>query len=400
MKTDPLGTSRMSWPLLVLLALAAGCGAPGVLSTGPSDSGIPVPPPPPPPPPTPNQAPQYRFGAKFEPPVGRVVHGAGQWEVYNAKYTALLPSDRQPAAELVFVDLGDTPRGWEPDKIATRLAEIDAAGRIPSVDIALRGLQFTPAELATLPDPLFGIDHDVAHTTQYDGRIMDLIQIAKAFRKPMMLRIGGEFSGWWNGYHPYEYPKAFRKIVSMFRQAGADNVAFVWCYEPAAPDDFDEVNSAGEPKWFPGADVVDWFSIDLFSAQDVGGPVTGHIGAGSSFGRAIRFLDMAVAQNKPVVIAESSPSQYNLGSSSSAQAAWAEWFTPYFTLIASRSEILWFHYINYDWTQSSTFAASGWKNNDLAASPGIAPQYVAELGKSKYLHAGEKHLLKDYHLYQ
>ncbi|MDP2959605.1 MAG: hypothetical protein Q8N53_24585 [Longimicrobiales bacterium] len=32
--------------------------------------------------------PVYRFGAKFEPPVGRVVHGIGQWESYNVTYSA------------------------------------------------------------------------------------------------------------------------------------------------------------------------------------------------------------------------------------------------------------------------------------------------------------------------
>ncbi len=400
MTTPTHRLSAAAGSLLAILTLAAGCSTPTESRPpAPMDGGTGAPVPPPPPP-SPNQDPTYRFGAKFEPPVGRVVHGEGQWKAYNDKYEALLPADRQPAAELRFVDLGDTPRGWEPDKIAASLAAIDGAGRIPSIDISLRGLKPTPAELATLPDPLFGIDHDVANSTTYDARILDLIQMAKAFRKPIMLRIGGEFNGWWNGYHPYEYPKAFRKIVSMFRQAGATNVAFVWCYEPAAPDDFDAVNAAGEPKWYPGADVVDWFSIDLFAAQDVGGPVVGHNGAGTSHGRTLRFLDMAVAQNKPVVIAESSPSHYNLGNPASAEAAWAEWFTPYWGLIASRPEILWFHYINYDWTLASDYLANGWQNNDLGASPSIASRYVAELGAPKYLHAGERHLLKDYQLYQ
>ena len=345
----------------------------------------------------------YQFGAKFEPPAGRVVHGIGQWHVYNEKYFALLPPNKQPASALIYVEIGDTPRGWRPGHIAEQFAEYDAAGRIPHVEIALRGLQPPPDSLSKLPDPYYGIDHEVANGTRYNGRIEDLIQIVKAYGKPVMMRIGGEFNGPWNGYHPYEYPKAFRKIVTMFRQAGADNVAFIWCYEPGAPADFAEKNAAGEYRWYPGADVIDWYSVDLFAAADVAEvPGGGRPGADglTPHERVLAFLDMAVADGKPVTIAESAPSRYDFADAGQAEAAWAEWFQPFFQLIADRPEIEWFHYINYDWTQASFYSVQGWKNNDLAASPALAEKYVAEISKPKYLHADEKHLLKDYTKYR
>jgi hypothetical protein len=180
----------------------------------------------------------------------------------------------------------------------------------------------------------------------------------------------------------------------MFRASGATNVAFVWCYEPAVVDDFDAVDAKGQAKWYPGDDVVDWFSIDLFAAQDVGGPQTGHGGSMTSFTRTIRFLDMAVARRRPVIIAESAPSHFDLSDAASAAKAWSEWFTPYFELIQSRSEIKWFHYINYDWTKASYYAASGWKNNDMTLSALVSLQYKAELTKPKYMHANEVNLLK------
>ncbi len=336
----------------------------------------------------------YEFGAKFEPPVGRVVHGMGQWANGNPQYQAMLPPDRQPASELVFITLGDTPRPWDPAEIAAKVASIGAAGRIPSLDIALRGLQPTPQALAQMADKTYGIDSLVAYTTQFDARIQSFIDVLRAYGKPVMLRIGGEFSGSWNGYHPYAYPVAFRKIVSMFRSSGATNVAFVWCYEPAAPDDFDAVDANGNARWFPGDDAVDWFSIDLFAAHDVGGSPTGHGGTITAFGRTLRFLDMAVAHRRPVVIAESAPSHFDLGKSAEAGSAWSEWFTPYFALIQSRSEIKWFHYINYNWASSSYYASQGWKNNDLTASPSASALYLQELARPQYLHAGELGKLK------
>lgn len=329
----------------------------------------------------------YEFGMKFEPPVGRVVHGMGQWVNGNPQYLAMLPPTEQPAAELMFVELGDTPRGWEPAQIAAKMASLHAAGRMPVMDLALRGLQPSQAEYAQLADKTFGIDSAVAYSSKYDARIQSFIDILRAYGHPVMVRIGGEFSGWWNGYHAFAYPLAFRKIVSMFRASGVSNVAFIWCYEPAAANDFDEISPGGQAKWFPGDDMVDWFSIDLFATHDVSGPLMAH-NAPSAFGRTVRFLDMAVAHRRPVIIAESSPSQFDLAKPDDAAAAWSQWFTPYFDLIATRSEVKWFHYINYDWSKASYYASSGWKNNDLSLSVAASALFKAELAKPKYLHAG------------
>jgi len=341
----------------------------------------------------------YQFGAKFEPPNGRVVHGMGQWVSYNPQYLGLLTPQTEPASELIFLAIADTVRPWNPEQIAARLAAMGNAGRIPLADIGLRGNQPTAAELAQLPDPLFGVDHEVANGSKWDSRLIDLANLFAAYRKPALVRIGGEFNGWWNGYHPYEFPKAFRKIVNLFRTAGASNVAFVWCYEPAAPGDFAEQDVTGEFKWYPGGDIVDWFSIDLFAAGDLSGPATGH-GMLTSYGRTLAFLDLAVASGKPVVIAESSPAQFDLSTGDGAAQAWNQWFVPYFSLISSRPEIKWFTYINFDWTTSSYYLASGWKNNDMSASQSLAAQYALELAKPKYLHKGETALLKDFSLYK
>ncbi len=345
------------------------------------------------------EASRYSLNAKFEPPAGRVVHAMGQWEQYNAKLLPLLPAELRPMSKLIFIEIGDTPRGWRPEGIRATMQRYDQEGFIPSIDIAPRGNQPGQAALATRADPLFGIDHEVASTSRFDGRIRDLVRIVKEYGKPVIVRIGGEFNGRWNGYHPYAYPKAFRKIVEMFRAAQVDNAAFVWCYEPAAAGDFDERNAAGEYKWFPGDDVIDWFSIDWFNKEDFTGPLSGSRQGESvmtAHGRSRRFLDMAVVHQKPVMIAESAPCRYDLADPAQAEAAWQEWFEPYFAIIAERPEIKWFHLISYDWSRASYFAQTGWKNNDFTVSDALLQRLAAELRKPKYLHAGDKTLLKDY----
>ena len=329
------------------------------------------------------------------PPSGRVVHGMGQWEQYNVRLLARLPDAVRPAAQLLFVNIGDTPRGWRPQGVSARLESLARDGFIPVLDIGLRGNQPSPTELKQLADPLFGVDHDVAATTRYDGRLRDLATTIRDFGRPMLVRIGGEFNGWWNGYHPYAYPKAFRKIVDLFRTAGVRNVAFCWCYEPAAPGDFADTNALSEAKWYPGGEVVDWFGIDWFNAEDFSGPLTGRNGL-SAHGRTRKFLDMAVAAGKPVIIAESAPCRYDLADAAQADAAWREWFGPYFRMIDERPEIQWFHLISYDWTRAGYSAQSGWKNNDLTADPRLLGRLLEQLGKPRYLHASEKEKLTGY----
>jgi acetyl esterase/lipase len=324
-----------------------------------------------------------------------VVHGIGQWQPYNATLLRALPAELHPASELIFIQIGDSPRGWRGQGVIAALRRVDSGGRIPSINITLSGNQPSQAELDTLPDRRFGIDHLVASGDRFDARLQDIVAAVKDYGKPVMVRIGGEFNGWWNGYHPFEYPKAFRKIVGMFRKAGAENAAFVWCYEPAAPGDFDEKNPQGEWKWFPGDDVIDWYSIDWFNKEDFTGPLTGPRGE-TAHGKSRRFLDMAVAHGKPVTIAESAPCRYDLSDPSQAERAWTEWFVPYFRVIAERSEIKWIHLISYDWTRARYYRDTGWRNNDLTADPVLLKRLIEELSKPRYLHADDKALLRDW----
>ncbi|MBI4020906.1 MAG: hypothetical protein HY369_01550 [Candidatus Aenigmarchaeota archaeon] len=340
----------------------------------------------------------YAFGAKFEPPDGRIVHGMGQWESYNPKYLSVLGDQKYyPASQALFFAIGDTPRGWSPEDIERALQEKDDAGLISQIDIALRGLKPLPSAFASLPDPYYGIDDVIAAgPSKYDARIQDVVDIVKDFKKPIMIRIGGEFSGNWNGYQPYAYPKAFRKIVQMFRDAGVENAAFIWCYEPAAADDFDEMNALGEYKWFPGNDVVDWYGIDVFANKDIQGAEVSN-GKLTQYGKTVRFLDFALANGKPVIIAESSPSDVDITPSlTDGEADWKTWFVPYFSLLNTHPTIKWFHYINYDWSLAGDSAAQGWKDADISDNAYIAGMFAAEMKKPQYLHTQERYLLKDY----
>ena len=334
----------------------------------------------------------YIYGAKFEPPKGRVMVGMGQFQQGNDAYLAAIPGPRlQPANRLYFLAVGDWPRPWESRlaNMARLLRQEQAAGRIPDFSLGLFGIDpETQREAA--------IDHEIARgVPRYDERIAQTARMLRDLGGPVFVRPGSEFNGDWSGQHPYEYPKAFRRIVEIFRREGAENCAFSWGYEPSAPDDFDVVDEAG-PRWFPGDDVIDWYGLDVFETSDfLGSP--GRNGVSSPAGRAERFLEMARVHGKPVLLDEVSASRVGITADrDDGRRAWKEWFEPFFDFLDRHPEIRGFNYINQDWSRIDNYARMGWKDARLTNNAFISQKWFEELSRPRYLHAPDVPLLNGY----
>jgi hypothetical protein len=79
----------------------------------------------------------------------------------------------------------------------------------------------------------------------------------RAFRHPVILSFGHEANGTWypwgEGTPPKDYVAAWRHIVTVFRQQGADNVTWLW------------VMNIGRfrmlPGLYPGASYVNWIGV-------------------------------------------------------------------------------------------------------------------------------------------
>jgi hypothetical protein len=108
------------------------------------------------------------------------------------------------------------------------------------------------------------------------------------------------------------YVAAFRHIRSIFREVGADNVAFVWAPSAAyrAPD--------GAP-YYPGSAYVDWIGADLYDRP----------GYGSWSSMYAPFYDEWARSGKPLIVTETG------AVGASAQASWladihdtASWMFP------------------------------------------------------------------------
>ena len=97
-----------------------------------------------------------------------------------------------------------------------------------------------------------------------DAYILSWAEGAKAFQKPIYLRPFPEMNGDWTHWHG-DAPtlvRAWRRIVGLFRQVGADDVRFVWSPnatdQPATPENRMEL-------YYPGKDVVDVLALDGYN---------------------------------------------------------------------------------------------------------------------------------------
>ncbi len=331
----------------------------------------------------------YRYGAKFEPPDGRILHGMGQWPNGNRNYIDALDDPAlDPAVALFFLHLGDWVRPWEAfldTGFKLFRVEVDA-GRMLHLSLGLYGLDLESREKAP-------IDRELSRPSRFDEHVRDVALTVRKLGVPTFVRIGYEFNGPWNGYSPVYFPLAYRRIVEIFREEQADNAAFVWCWEASSPGDFDARDDDAW-RWYPGDDVVDWFGLDLFNAADFS-PQSLSRGQVSRYGNTLRFLELAERHGKPVLLSESGAVYVDItAAEADGRRDWAAWFEPFFAFMAAHPIIKGFHYCNSDWKGNATAQANGWKDGDISHNAWIARRYAEELRNPVYLHSGELHLLR------
>ncbi|RQP26511.1 glycoside hydrolase family 26 protein [Piscinibacter terrae] len=141
---------------------------------------------------------------------------------------------------------------------------------------------------------------------RWDAYIDTWAQAAAKLDLPFMLRFGHEFNGDWypwctvnNERQPELFVKAHRRVVQRFRDAGAHQVQWVWCFNNASAP----AASWNDPRaaW-PGDEFVDWIGIDGYN-----------FGSSRSWSRWTSFADVfsdavatarAISPDKPIVLAE------------------------------------------------------------------------------------------------
>lgn len=312
---------------------------------------------------SPGVVPRAYFGAYLE-PRDRVLHGAGQDPDGFRDYSAALGAGRQPKIIMTYIGLGKS------------VAEITEWGRALKLQLEAAGpadiLPQIGVSMVNGNDNGTGIDAAVAEGKR-DREIAALCDAVRSLGRPVFVRIGYEFEGDWNGYRPESYRKAFVRVTQAFRGRHLP-VATVWC---AA------VMSAGDRgmtrllAYYPGDEWVDWWSLDLFSADEMSAKLP------------TAFCEEAGRHHKPVMIGESTARYVGVHD---GQKSWDKWFAPYFAFIRGRPEIKAFCYIDWDWAVWSKklgFTWNDWLDCRIEQDKTVLDLYRKEMDSPLYRHVSD-----------
>lgn len=171
------------------------------------------------------------------------------------------------------------------------LRQIAARGAVPMIS-------WEPWDSTNKPKRLWSIARG-----RFDAYVRRSARAAREWGRPIMLRFGQEMNGLWapwekgkQGSTPKSFVLAWRHLVSVFREMGADNVLWVWC---------PNVNNGSLPfmQYYPGDRWVDWVGLDGFNwGGSIGWRSFSEIFAGS-------YQTLVRETPKPVVIAETGSGQ-------------------------------------------------------------------------------------------
>lgn len=308
-------------------------------------------------------APRVNFGAKFEPKGNFILHGAGQDQsgitVTFDNYVRAMGKDEMPCISMGYV----APHHKYFDWAEQMKKGLSIYGDDEYIFLQI-GVHFNRDEN---PDECY---YDDIADGKMDADLKALLQVLKSFDRPIYVRPGFEFNGEWNGYTDGEiYKRAFIRFHEIADEIGADNLAFLWCYNPDAKEtDF--------IKYYPGDEYVDWWAIDIFNASSM------------SRENTERFLSTAELHKKPVMLTEVTPYSYDI----TKGEGWEEWFETYFEFVRSHPVIKGTCYINWKWTDYPQWQNWGDARMEEATDE-ILSAYRAELADPIYLHSADKQTL-------
>lgn len=180
-------------------------------------------------------------------------------------------------------------QAWsEPLYYSNQIANLSTIGATPMItwDPAINGVGIPLAQIAA---------------GAYDSIIQSAATLAVAYGKPMYIRLGHEMnlgeSLWGPGQNDNtsaDFIAAWRHVVTIFRQAGATNVQWVW-----SPNVYCG-GSCPFTAFYPGDAWVDWVALDGYNYASYGN--VPWMTFDQIFGPSLVILQALT--NKPVMIAE------------------------------------------------------------------------------------------------
>lgn len=291
------------------------------------------------------------FNQKFEPPLGKIIHGAGQSHKQFKKYWTAL-GKYKPLIYMEYIKIGEIK-----EKLSLKIKSLYSINTNLYLQL---GLNLKPRNMKEKC-------REIANG-EYDEEIIFLIQILKDFKNPVFLRIGYECNDPVHAYKPKDFIDAWGYITKKIKEYAAENIATVWSVCTAFNRDINEVMA-----YYPGDDSVDWFGDDLFGVKHF-------TGANNPKIITEDFCKESEKHKKPLMICESSAAKVGV---LNGEESWNAWFKPYFKWIKEHPVVKAFCYINWDW--GVDWNQPEWGNCRIEENDYVKKRFVEELSKECYI---------------
>ncbi|NIB39952.1 hypothetical protein HBA55_10165 [Pseudomaricurvus alkylphenolicus] len=223
--------------------------------------------------------------------------------------------------------------------VACNLARPEFSNAIINIGMYLAGPRYDDGSLCSArPD----CNTQKMVRGEMDSQLRELADWLTEYRSHrVLLRVGYEFDGSWNGYDPNQFIAAYKYIHRFLNRAGVSNVEFVW-------HSFGYASEETLQRYFPEPDAtseryVDWVGYSYFALD------SDTVGANE--------LAFARRKNLPVFLGEVAPHtgdcqrQIDLAKNTALGKQWIDSFFAY--LEKHRDVIGGFAYINENWSDKT-----------------------------------------------
>jgi len=114
----------------------------------------------------------------------------------------------------------------------------------------------------------YGVSLAAIASGQYDSHISAYAEAVRSYGRQVILSFGHEMNGHWYPWaythtSPSVFVKAWRHIVTVFRELGVQNVTWLWTVNII--DTLGGIPSPGQ--WWPGSSYVTWVGLDGYYYQ-------------------------------------------------------------------------------------------------------------------------------------
>ncbi|MBW3637093.1 MAG: hypothetical protein KY445_11630 [Armatimonadetes bacterium] len=209
--------------------------------------------------------------AKFEPAGDKVFHGASLPETWDENglrrqlqtYNAAAGKKLSVVTWFASAYENGSMKTWG-GNYASSLARVKRTGAISLIKFSTQDYAYNRTRKAANLKQIAG--------GGWDEYFKDAAAKVRDFKSPVFISIDHEMNGNWypysqaypnSGLTAADFVAAWRRIVTIFRQTGANNAAFVW--SPNVPD----VGGVPFSAYYPGDNYVDWIGVSFYSGNDV-----------------------------------------------------------------------------------------------------------------------------------